>query len=50
MHKLISFIKSSIRLSGCALGIFAFPGLLAAVFWFLFAAEILGILEELGEK
>lgn len=45
-HKKISFIKSGVRLIGCFLGILAFPGFYAAAFYFLFIAEILGIIEE----
>jgi hypothetical protein len=49
-YKTISFIKSGVRLVACAIGGLAFFNYLAIAFWLLFVAEIIGIIEELGEK
>ena len=51
-HKIISFIKSGIRILGCMLGMAAFWGhfLSMHVFAFLLVAEFLGILEERYES
>jgi hypothetical protein len=47
-HKIVSFIKSGIRIAGCTLGIAAFWGhfLPMHAFVFLLLAEIAGIIEE----
>ena len=47
-HKIVSFIKSGIRLLGCVLGMAAFWGhfLPMHAFAFLFIAEVAGIIEE----
>lgn len=51
-HKIISFIKSGIRIVGCFVAIMAFDGNLLAFHAFLFMAiaEVAGIIEELYEK
>lgn len=51
-HKTISFVKSGFRLIGCGLGMgfylyFITDRATAAVFAFLFIAEIIGIFEEM---
>ena len=51
-HKVISFIKSGIRLIGCGFGMIYFwhTWLPLHAFAFLFLAEIVGIIEEEFEK
>jgi len=51
-HKVISFIKSGIRIVGCLVAVMAFDGNLLAFHAFLFMAiaEIAGIVEEFYEK
>jgi hypothetical protein len=50
-HKLISFIKSGVRIAGCALGMYSFHAWLFPfhAFAFLLLAEVLGIVEEFYE-
>jgi len=58
LHKKISFIKSTIRLFGYAVGAFSTvhsddPFLATVLFYafvVLFVSEIIGVIEELGEK
>ena len=48
-HKFVSFIKSGIRMVGCIIGAYAFhhTNIAAGVaFWFIFVAELVGIVEE----
>lgn len=47
-HLYISVIKSVIRLAGCALAIFT--GAWIHLAWTFGIAEVLGVLEELGDK
>lgn len=48
-HAKISYLKSAIRMAGCVIGAaFSGSGLWLA-FLILFAAEIIGIVEEFGE-
>jgi hypothetical protein len=52
-HKIISFVKSSIRLCGYGIAAYAFKELLPIVwvaFTILAIAEVVGIVEEFGEK
>jgi hypothetical protein len=51
-HKTISLIKSGLRILGYALGVTAFfhNDLAAGAFLILIWSEILGIMEEAGEK
>ena len=51
-HKLFSYIKSGIRLAGYLVGAYAFQHNTPAVvaFAILFAAEIIGVMEEEFEK
>jgi len=50
-HKNISFIKSAIRIIGYFMGLAAFhPTLLGRAFCVLIFSEVIGIIEELGEK
>ena len=52
LHKKISFLKSAVRIGGYFIGAFAFvhntPAFIA--FYVLIVSELIGIVEELGEK
>ena len=51
-HKVISFIKSFIRMFGCFAGMLAFGDswIVITAFGSLAVAEVFGIIEEVGEK
>jgi hypothetical protein len=51
-HKILSFIKSIVRILACCLGMYAFTSSEPAVytFFFLFMAELIGVLGEFEEK
>lgn len=52
LHKKISFYKSAVRLVGYILGMAAFWNntLAFVAFAVLFISEVIGVVEELGEK
>jgi hypothetical protein len=51
-HKIISFVKSGIRIVGCVSGMIAFDGNFLALhaFALMLVAEIAGVIEEKYEK
>ena len=50
-HKRISFVKSGVRIFGYLIVVMSYPRTyLAGAFVFLIFSEVVGILEELGEK
>ena len=50
-HKKISFVKSAVRIVGYFMGLVAFHHtLLGGAFYVLILSEMVGIIEELGEK
>lgn len=45
-HKTLSYTKSASRCVAYLIGASLAPGIVSAIFWILFAAEVLGVLEE----